>query len=322
MGMFKVKSITKLNKLKEGDCIEESDLSLQNEDRVIQFSYESDEKRVKSKILPGSYSLSKSMKGIETVDIQLSDVKLLESLQNTQIIQQEADKFFSRVHIYKKYGRDPKRSILMYSIPGTGKTSVINRICRELIKDSSTTVIIWDTSSIQSSDVKDFFVQEAEFDPKVKRLILVIEDIEGGSIESESSYRDCKSALLNLLDGIGRPFQGVPTLILATTNDPERSVEALIDRPGRFDKVIELLPPNEEDCLRLLEFLTNIQTEELKEVAKIAAANKFSIAHLHEIIVRSDIDDISFLESVNQLVAHKKKVKNNFVQQNKGMGLM
>jgi replication-associated recombination protein RarA len=315
MGNFSVKKITKINSLKLGDIVEESDLTVQNDKYLIQFNYVAgEEKRDKVVIKTGSYSIVKTMAGIDLAPITLSEVKLLDDINNTAIITSEGDKFFNRLEIYQKYGRDPKRSILLYSSPGIGKTSSINQICRKYIAQEGTAVIIWDTSSIESSNVKDFFVQNSEFDSSVKRLILVIEDIDGGSIESDSSYREAKSSLLNLLDGIGRPFQGIPTFIIATTNDPERSVKALIDRPGRFDKVIELLPPNESDCLRLLKFIGNVEeNEELLEVAHLAAKNQFSIAHLHEIIVRSDIDEITLTESVKQLIAHKTKVKNNFV---------
>jgi SpoVK/Ycf46/Vps4 family AAA+-type ATPase len=314
MGKFKVKSVANIDELSVGDLIEESDLTIQNEKKIIQFEFVEEERNFKKvEIKTGCYNIIKTMAGMDFSPLELSSVELLETVHNTQVILNEADKFFSRLSVYEKYGRDPRRSILMYSPPGAGKTSVLNRICMNYLKNEDVTVIVWDTSSIDSSDVKDLFVQGSTFDPKVKKLILVIEDIEGGSVESSSDYRNAKSALLNLLDGIGRPFQGVPTFIMATTNDPERSVAALIDRPGRFDKVIELQPPTYDDCLNLLKFIMKVEeSQELMDVARLAAKEKFSIAHIHEIIVRKDIDDITLMESAKQIAAHRKKVKANF----------
>ena len=150
---------------------------------------------------------------------------------------------------------------------------------------------------------------------------MIIEDIEGGTVEEYHGSRSSDSSLLNLLDGVGSPFKKIPTFIIATTNNPEQSIGALIDRPGRFDKVIPMDTPNEKQCLELLSFIAKKKlSEDDKKAAKIAAKEKFSIAHIQEIVVRSLLDDITTLEAAKQLKAHKEKCKNAFAE-NKPMGM-
>ena len=128
--------------------------------------------------------------------------------------------------------------------------------------------------------------------------------------------------MLNLLDGVGNPFQNVPTFIIATTNHPEQVAEALIDRPGRFDKCLELESPNATEAMDLYKFfLTQDELDDdTKKAAELAAKNKFSIAHINESITRSELDDTSILKAVESLIEHKKKFKKAFSKA-RGMGL-
>ena len=151
---------------------------------------------------------------------------------------------------------------------------------------------------------------------------MVIEDIGGGTVEDYHGSRSVDSSLLNLLDGVGKPFGTIPTFIIATTNNPEQAVGALIDRPGRFDKVIRMKTPSEKESMELLKFIAKKDelTDDEKEAAKIAAKNEFSIAHIQEIVVRSLLDDISMKEAAEQLKKHKDEFKEAF-QEVKKMGI-
>lgn len=322
---FVVKKITSLKDLQEGRAtqIPESDITIQTESHIIQLKHqENDLAGSKIDIKPGSFSIEEGSFGTSLKSFELRKYDLLPSIDNTSVILNEADKFFNRLSVYKELEREPKRAILLCSIPGVGKTSAINEVCNNFLKsDSGTCVVVWDTTDVSSSAINKFFLKRSVFSPKVTRLILVIEDIGGGTSEDYFGPRGTDSSLLNLLDGVGNPFKGVPTFILATTNNPEQSVGALIDRPGRFDKVIELKTPSKKECEELLIFISkNKKTNDLKQAAELAAQNNFSIAHLQEIVVRSRLDDTSFLEVTKQLVEHKKKFQNAF-QNTKKMGI-
>ena len=313
-GFFKVKSITNISSLKVGSKIPESDLTIQENDQVFQFDHvEPDDDSPAEVIKCGSFTLEDTAVGIKLKKMKLKTYDLLKSVNNTAKILSEANKFFSKLDVYKGLNRDPKRAMLLCSPPGVGKTAAINDVCQTFLKDSNTSVVVWDTSAVRSSSVNRFFMQNIEFHKKVERFIFIMEDIGGGTVEEHHGPRGTDSSLLNLLDGIGNPFKGIPTFIIATTNNPEQSVGALIDRPGRFDKVIELKTPDENECINLLGFISKkeLSKEEI-EAAKLAAKNEFSIAHLQEVVVRSLLDDSSMMEVTKQLVEHKKRFKNAF----------
>lgn len=295
----------------------ESDITIQTDKCLVQYRMiEEEDDGEKTKIKEGCYTLEESRIGLKLIKFQLKKYELLESIDNTKVILNEANKFFNKLEVYKELGKNPKRALLLASAPGTGKTAAINKVCETFLKDKGTAVVIWDTSQISSADVNKFFLTKSVFED-IEKFILVMEDIGGGSVDDYHGPRGADSSLLNLLDGVGDPFKGIPTFIIATTNNPENGAEALIDRPGRFDRVEILKTPNKKEAAKLLRFLgkerlVNVTDEEIDEIAQIASKNDFSIAHLQEIIVRSMLDDTSLKVATEQLVAHKKRFKDAF----------
>jgi hypothetical protein len=317
LGKFKALKTTSLKDLADGTVSElpTSDLTIQSETHITQFEYvEPDIEAKKYIIKKGCFSMVNTNVGMTLQPFELRKYNLLKTIDNTSKIFEEKNKFFKRLDIYCQLKKEPKRAILLCSPPGVGKTAAIDEVCQSMLQEIGTTVIYWDTSAIGASDVSGFFLNQASFSDEVKKLILVIEDIEGGTREESYGERGANSSLLNFLDGIGNPFKGVPTFIIATTNNPERSVGALIDRPGRFDKVIELKTPNTEECVLLLKFILEQESlsDEDREAMVLAAKNEFSIAHIQEVVVRSKLDDSSIKDVVKQLIDHKKRYADGF----------
>jgi len=322
-GKFKVSQVTKLEDLADKTVkeIPESDLTIQTDTHIIQLEYNEKERQRKQFIIKsGCFSMTDTSMGVILEKFELREYNLLKTIDNTSMILRERDRFLSKLDVYKELERDPKRAILLCSPPGVGKTATINDVIKSSLTDKSTAAVIWDTSEIRASSVNKFFLSRSTFHKDVKRLILIIEDIEGGTSEDDYSSKGINSSLLNFLDGVGNPFKGIPTFIIATTNNPERSVGALIDRPGRFDKVIEMKTPDARECYELLKFIrkSDKAEDELEAAAKMAADSEFSIAHLQEAVVRSMLDDITVKEAVEQLVGHKKRFKEAFSKKPKG----
>jgi ATP-dependent 26S proteasome regulatory subunit len=286
------------------------------------MKYERAEEDKKYEIKPGIYTLMETEVGLITSKVELKKRGLLESIDNTKQIIREARTFFNKLHVYEQLGRPKKRGVLLYSRPGMGKTSAIEKFCCDAVaEDAGTVVIIWPTSDIEADSVCRFLSTRSEYTAECTRLILIIEDIGGGERDSEHGRAAVDSGLLNLLDGVGVTFR-LPTFIVATTNHPENLLESLADRPGRFDLMLALLPPTHEEKKQLLKFISKRElTEEEQECIGMKGSEDFSIAHLEEVAVRSLLHDKSYKQVVEELIEHSKKYKKNFEEKKAAFGI-
>ena len=322
-GRFRIKKITKFKELVEGEVLEmpESDLCFQNEDSIIQMKYERPEEDKKYEIKPGIYTLVETTAGLQTSKVELKKRGLLETIDNTSRIINEARTFFNKLDVYEKLGRPKKRGVLLYSKPGMGKTSAIEKFCGDAVsEDVGTVIIIWPTSDIEADSVGKFLSTRSEYTDDVTRLILIIEDIGGGERDGDSGRSAVDSGLLNLLDGVGVTFKK-PTFIVATTNHPENLLESLADRPGRFDLMLQLNPPTHQEKVALLTFISkrDLNAEE-KDCIGMRGTEEFSIAHLEEVAVRSLLHDKTYKQVVQELIDHSKRYKKNF-EDKKSLGI-
>lgn len=322
-GKFIVKKITKFADLVEGQQIEmpESDLCFQNENSIIQMKYERPEDDRKYEVKPGIFTFTETSGGLVLSKVELKQRDLLTSVDNTTKIIGEAKTFFGRLHVYEKLNRPKKRGVLLFSRPGMGKTSAIERVCSEFVKeDAGTVVVLWPTSEIDADSVVRFFTSRSEYAKECTRLILIIEDIGGGERDGDRGTSPVDSGLLNLLDGVGLTFR-LPTFIVATTNHPENLLESLADRPGRFDLMLQLNPPTHKEKIDLLTFISKRElTDEEKEAIGSKGTEDFSIAHLEEIAVRALLHDKTYPAVIKELVDHSKRYKKAF-EKDRALGL-
>lgn len=321
-GKFKLIRKTKFSEIKKGFELPESDLCFQNEDVIAQFEYvKDDEDEPVYEIKPGMYTLVRTNVGVRPKKTKFRKQKLLETVNNTKQIMHEANTFFDRLHVYKKLKRPMKRGVLLYSSPGMGKTSAIARMSHNFMAEDKGTVIFnWPTSDIESDDVARFLSVNSEYKKKCSRLILIIEDIGGGERENRGHSNQVDSGLLNLLDGVDVTFK-LPTFIIATTNHPENLLDALADRPGRFDLMLKLDSPSKEEKIKLTEFIAKRSlTAEEKAAFDNSKLKDFSIAHLEEIVVRSLLHDKSIPDVIDELIKHREAYSRAF-EDKKGIGL-
>jgi ATP-dependent 26S proteasome regulatory subunit len=325
-GKFVLKRRYSLEDIEQGVIkeIPESDLAFQTDKFVVQYEYQDEEEdKGKTTIRPGVYTLEQTSFGIKPKKIELKTHNLLETATNTRLIEKEAQVFFSKLDVYKKYKKDARRAILLYSAPGMGKSSTIAKISKDFIaEDPGTVVIFWDTSDLRPSAVGKFFSTGSKFSKKCTRMIFIMEDIGGGNAEGYHGPKTADSGLLELLDGAGVSFRK-PTFIIATTNTPESLLKSLADRPGRFDQMFELEGPNADERIALA---THIAGREITEQEANALAGKdaegLSIAHISEIVIRSELHDKSFSKVIKEMKDHKKKIEAAFAKAQSKMGLM
>lgn len=317
---FKIKKVTKFDDLlgEAGSKVElpTSDLCLTSDTVIAQFDYEEgdeQEEQKKIKVHPGIYTMTMTMAGMRLDQTELRTDELLAGVANTTTIVNQGKHFFKKLHVYQKRKRPAKRSILFYSGPGMGKSAAIRFSIKELVaEDPGTVALIWPSSEVKPEHVGRFFTFNAEYVQGCTRVILVVEEIGGSEEDGAHARREVSAGLLNFLDGINVTFK-LPTFIVATTNYPQNLLKELADRPGRFDRLIELDPPSLAEKIKLLEFFEGRPLNESEQAALAANdAKDLSIAHIQEIGIRAEIEDLSFEEVIRQMVEHRARFAKGF----------
>lgn len=323
-GKFVLKKKTKFADMAAGTEQElpESDLCFQDGEHVYQYKFEKPEDEREYEITPGSFVLTKTMQGLQLIPLAFKKRALLETSSNTARIMAEAKKFFTRLHVYEKLQRAKKRGVLLYSAPGMGKTSAIEKVCADLMaEDAGTVVVVWPTSEIEADDIVKLLSTNSRYATECTRMVLIIEDIGGGEREGHPSRSGVDSGLLNLLDGVGVVFQ-LPTFIIATTNHPENLLASLADRPGRFDLMLKLQPPSHSEKIALMKFICKRDlNQEEQDCLGIKGSEEFSVAHLEEIAVRAELDDKTHAEVIQEMIDHTKLFKRDFEDKKGRMGM-
>lgn len=323
-GKFILKKKTSFKDMAAGleQQLPESDLCFQDGENIYQYKFEKPEDERSFEIEPGTFVFTKTMSGLGLRKIEMKRRQLLETVSNTSRIMTEAKKFFGRLAVYEKLGRIKKRGVLLYSNPGMGKTSAIEKVCTDLIaEDSGTVVVVWPTSEIDADEIAKLLSTNSKYSDKVTRMILIIEDIGGGEQDRHRSNSGVDSGMLNLLDGVGVVFEK-PTFIIATTNHPQSLLASLADRPGRFDLMLKLSPPSHDEKIELMKFISKRDlTDDEKTALGSRGTEEFSVAHLEEIAVRAELDDKTYPQVIKEIVDHSALFKRDFEERSKRMGI-
>ncbi len=145
----------------------------------------------------------------------------------------EAQNFIAGEQWYKQNGLPWKRSILLYGPPGTGKTTVAKMIASTFLDRKKQAFAMVIDRKTDFADVSHVFRMAKDARP----ALLILEDLD--AIQQSDVGR---SAFLNLLDGSGDLREG--TFLIGTTNFPEALDPALANRPGRWDRLIEVGLPS------------------------------------------------------------------------------
>jgi len=311
MGFFKVKSKKKLIDLKEGEQIPESDFaSICPDGTFIQFEYTEEEyKSQPYEVKPGIWTIQKTNRGLKLEPTSFVTENILESFINTKELMNKIGCFFRNFDKYKKYGIEiPKRAALLYGPAGAGKSTSLIKVCQHYAKDGTTTIVIWPTDKLDPYEVKDFFKTFTYTD--VHKVIMIAEDI--GGAEAEHVKIKSVSSLLSLLDNKEKIFTK-PTFIIATTNFPENFLGNITNRPGRFDDKLEMTYPNSEARYELLKFFGQGEIPEnvLLQI-KQKKYSELSAAHIHEVIIRSAIHEISIEDALDGVQKEIEIYKKSF----------
>lgn len=320
-GFFKVSSIKNLDEVKVGDVINTSDFATLTKDgKFLQLEYVEPEDKVEPyKVKPGIYSLVQTAVGPKLEKSSFTENKILKNNNYVKLINKQINKFFEKKDIYKKYGFDvPKRGILLWGGPGGGKSTLVTEIANQYKEANDTLIVLWPSDKIDPYEVKQF-IKRFEYTNGANKLILVIEDL--GGVEVDQVRIKSMSSLLSLLDNVEKTFT-VPTVIISTTNHPENFLGSITNRPQRFDTKIEVKPPNSAERVEFLDFFSNNSApEEVREELKHKKYSDLTPAHIKEVLMRAELNDITMTESLKEIYKEIETYKKMFATDKSKLGI-
>ena len=206
--------------------------------------------------------------------------------------------------IFAKYGKQVGGGILLYGLPGTGKTMFAQAVANEL-KASFFSVKCSDILSKwygeSESNVKELFAKAR----KETISVIFFDEFEAiGAKRKESPFDTNLSTVQEILaqmQGVERSKNTL--LVLAATNCPWNIDGALL-RPGRFNEKIYVPLPDKEARLFILK----------KELSKITLAEDVSLNEIADRLDNYNGSDVSeFCEQCKLAVIKKELSKERAV---------
>ncbi len=190
--------------------------------------------------------------------------------------------------MYAAYGKKIGGGILLYGPPGCGKT----HLARATAGEVSASFI-----SVGISDVLDMWIGNSEKNLHAlfeqarhsKPCVLFFDEVDAlGASRADmkrSGGRQLINQFLSELDGVDASNEGV--LCLAATNTPWH-LDSAFRRPGRFDRVVFVPPPDQEAREQIVKILLAGKPTDQVDARKIAAKTAdFSGADLKAVVERT-----------------------------------
>jgi proteasome regulatory subunit len=235
---------------------------------------------------------AKIMELVEAPDVSYEQVGGLEN--QIQEIRETVELPLTNPAIFQDIGIEPPRGVLLYGLPGTGKTMLAKAVARE----SKATFIHMSGSELVhkfigegAQLVRDIFQMAREKAPS----IIFIDEIDAvGSIRTHdgtTGSAEVNRTMMQLLAEMDGFRTRGDIKIIAATNRIDILDPALL-RPGRFDRIIEIPMPSAEGRLKILEIhARKMKTEEDLDLTDIVrATDEASGADLKAIVVEAGMN--------------------------------
>lgn len=282
------------------------------------FQYSLKQGKLIKKLNSGEYNYYRTEQGPMVDKTNLPDLKFIKDIKDGIIdkLLDEIDNFWEKEQIYKEYGETHKRGYLLWGPPGCGKTFLMRRIIKQFIKKENGVVF-----KINSNLIRDYQLLQSYFD-KGQKFLLYFENLD--EIYNKENHDSSKSTIETFIDNSNPDLSN--TIMLFTTNFPEKIPQKILDRPNRIDRIIDIMFPTRNERRKFLNKKSKKLTE--KQINKIVSlTDNFSFAHLNEIIMAVELyenkieDTIKRINSMSDISSEQyEKLLKKRGSKNKGLG--
>ncbi|MEM7336865.1 MAG: ATP-binding protein [Chloroflexota bacterium] len=190
---------------------------------------------------------------VQKSDTSFKDVGGMEKLKDE--IRLKIIHPIQRPEIYQAYGKKIGGGILMYGPPGCGKTHLARATAGE-VDANFISVGLHDVLDMYLGQSEQKLHQLFELARRYAPTVLFFDEVDAlGANRSDlrrSAGRQLINQFLSELDGVEQDNEGV--LVLAATNAPWH-LDPAFRRPGRFDRVIFVPPPDRQARQAILELM-------------------------------------------------------------------
>ncbi len=209
---------------------------------------------------------------IQKSEVTFKDVGGLENIKreiNLKII-----KPLENPEIYKKFGKKIGGGILLYGPPGCGKTFLAKATAGE-INANFINVTISDILDMYVGKSEQNLAETFEIARDHRPTVIFFDEVDAlGANRHEmrnTSGRHVINTFLAEMDGLESDNEGL--LIIGATNTPW-ALDNAFRRPGRFDRIIFVPPPDEEARERIFELALKDKPAENVDTKKLASLTK------------------------------------------------
>lgn len=220
-------------------------------------------------------------KFLELGNTSWDDVILKDGVKETIIA--NIDQMFSLRSKFKTHGISVKRGVILYGDPGTGKT----KICKCLAKDAEYSVLYALPSDFNNTNsIKNICDMAKDLSP----CLLVLEDIDWIA-QDRSKSGSFVMELMNRLDGLESLGD---VITLATTNCLEELENAIKNRPGRFDRLINIDLPDKKSIKKMIVRFTKdyILNDDIDIDMLVRCCENLSGAHMYDLCTTAAVNAV------------------------------
>lgn len=220
-----------------------------NKEELIDFIIEQSEREEQEELAKESAPVRQSKKKSTTGEpkkgkLGFSDIAGLEEAKDA--FREKVILPFEHRELFEKYGKKVGGGILLYGLPGTGKTMFAEACANEL-----DALFI----PIKCSDIKSKWYGESEENVKkifakarkADRAIIFFDEFEAigakRTDDTDNGNNDLVPQILAEMQGVGTADSSAVIMVIAATNKPW-AIDSAFLRPGRFDEKIYIPLPD------------------------------------------------------------------------------